>query len=213
MITRFTLLVVALLALAGCSVIPGSAGQSLELSPAPPPPVATPIALRIPSIKLNTEQAWEPLGIQGPADEQPGAVAVPDVKHPERIGWYCPADPPGCGAPYPGETGPAVVLGHINGNGRDGVFAHLSQVKVGAVVEIDRGDGYTAIFRVTTSKVVPKVKFPTTEVYGDTPTSQLRLVSCGGDFNKAARSYTGQVLVYAELTQLRPTELHPKEGP
>jgi hypothetical protein len=223
MILRFTALVAALLVLAGCG---GPAGQPPELSPAHEDrtPVATPIALRIPSIKVDSTLAWLPLGLQGrkqgdrtvPIETEAGAIEVPPVDRPEQLGWYCLNGLPECGTPFPGDTGPAAVFGHINGDHRDGVFAHLAQVKPGATVEIDRADGYTAEFRVYSVRTVAKSAFPTLEVYGDTKTAQLRLISCGGELETLAngrRSYKGQVLVFAELTRLRPTELIPVPSP
>lgn len=175
-----------------------------------PPPQASPIALRIPSIGLDTRQ-WQ---VVGAAPD--GTMEVPPVTRPEVVGWYCPLwrDTSGvdCGAPVPGEVGPAVIAAHISGpsadgrpGGKRGAFARLSEVKVGQRIEVDRSDGYTATFKVTTSKIVPKTKFPTTEVYGDTPTAQLRMISCGGDLDVARHSYKGQVLVYAALDTLSPT--------
>jgi len=185
---------------------------------APPPPVVVPseeyqappvvaevqpIALRIPSIKLDARE-WVKVGIG--AKRQ---IEVPSVKKPRLLGWFCP-DKPECGAPIPGETGPAVIVGHINGNGQDGVFANLHKVKVGDRVEVERNDGYTAVFEITLVQILPKSKFPTDAVYGNTPTPQLRLITCGPfDLDTKARSYRDQTIAYGGFLQLRPTELTP----
>jgi hypothetical protein len=42
-----------------------------------------------------------------------------------------------------------------------------------------------------------KEAFPTNAVYGPTPGPELRLVTCGGDFNRQRRSYVDNVVVYA----------------
>ena len=42
-------------------------------------------------------------------------------------------------------------------------------------------------------------------MYGDTPDAQLRLITCGGVFDPAARSYEANVIVYANLTEVRKT--------
>jgi hypothetical protein len=42
-----------------------------------------------------------------------------------------------------------------------------------------------------------KKAFPADAVYADTPDSQLRLITCGGDFDRAARSYRDNLVVYA----------------
>jgi hypothetical protein len=44
---------------------------------------------------------------------------------------------------------------------------------------------------------VLKVDFPTVAVYGPTPRPELRLITCGGRFDRQARSYTQNVVVEA----------------
>ena len=45
-----------------------------------------------------------------------------------------------------------------------------------------------------------KSAFPTAEVYGNTAGPELRLVTCGGDFDRAAHSYRDNVVVFARMT-------------
>ena len=59
-------------------------------------------------------------------------------------------------------------------------------------------------FKVLAVKKYPKAQFPTDEVYGPTPNAQLRLITCGGDFDSAAHSYLDNVVVYAELAAQQP---------
>jgi hypothetical protein len=66
-------------------------------------------------------------------------------------------------------------------------------------VLVDRADGTTARFAVTRVERHAKDAFPTDEVYGPTPDAQLRLVTCGGEFDRAARSYRDNVVVFAAL--------------
>ena len=54
-------------------------------------------------------------------------------------------------------------------------------------------------FTVRRVEQYPKYRFPTDEVYGDVDTAQLRLITCGGDFDGQARSYRDNIVVYAEL--------------
>ena len=42
--------------------------------------------------------------------------------------------------------------------------------------------------------------FPTAEVYGLTPAAELRLITCGGSFDRASRTYTANVVVSAYLS-------------
>ena len=70
---------------------------------------------------------------------------------------------------------------------------------------VARQDGQTAIFTVSHIDTVPKNAFPSDQVYGDTPDSQLRLITCGGVFDPAAKSYEANVVVYANLTGVKKT--------
>jgi hypothetical protein len=50
----------------------------------------------------------------------------------------------------------------------------------------------------------PKDAFPTERVYGDIDHAGLRLITCGGAFDRAARSYRDNVVVYAGLVGTAP---------
>lgn len=169
----------------------------------PAAPGVTPTALRIPSIKVDASD-WQMVGV-----DKDQAIEVPSVKTPQKLGLYCPtwkATKETCGAPIPGARGPAVVLGHVNGGGKNGVFAHLAEVKSGDVVEIDRSDNRTVRFRVDRVQIVKKSEFPSKSVYSDTSGAELRLITCGGGDNRletlpdGTRSYVNQTIVFASLT-------------
>ena len=49
----------------------------------------------------------------------------------------------------------------------------------------------------------PKAAFPTAQVYGDTVSAELRLITCGGAFDAASGDYLDNVVVYARLTGSR----------
>ena len=127
-----------------------------------------------------------------------GSLAVPPLNNPMQAGWYDKS-------PTPGTLGPAVILGHVNGDGKPGIFYKLKDVKAGDQVMVARKDGQTAVFTVAHIDTVPKAAFPADQVYGDTPDAQLRLITCGGVFDPAARSYEANVIVYANLTEVRKT--------
>jgi len=151
-----------------------------------PLPASPPAQLRIDAI--NATSSLLPLGLNPDR-----TVTVPPVNTPLQASWYRLG-------PTPGAPGPAIILGHINGNGQEGIFAHLNQVKPGDQVTVTRQDGKTAVFTVTKLQQVAKNAFPTVDVYGDTPDAQLRLITCGGAFDKAKRSYTDSIIAYATLT-------------
>ncbi len=143
----------------------------------------TPTEISIP--RIGVRSSLVPLGLN---NDQ--TVQVPPVSTPEQAGWFT-------GAPKPGEPGPAVILGHVNGGGHPGVFLRLHELTEGDQVQVTRTDGGTDNFVVRRTVTVPKNQFPTDEVYGDTAGPELRLITCGGSFDKAAHSYRDQVIVYA----------------
>jgi sortase (surface protein transpeptidase) len=152
---------------------------------------ATPTRVTVPSIGASSTLI--PLG-----QNADGSLAVPPLSDPMQASWYDKS-------PTPGAIGPAVILGHINGGGSPGIFYELNKVQAGQEILVDRADGQTAVFTVAHIDTVPKSGFPTQDVYGDTPDSQLRLITCGGIFNRSAGSYESNVIVYANLTAVRKT--------
>jgi hypothetical protein len=158
------------------------------VAPAAPLAAAAPVGLRIDSI--NASSTLVPLGLNANR-----TVAVPPVATPMQASWYRLG-------PAPGAPGPAVILGHVNGDGKEGIFARLNEVKPGDQVKVSRADGKTAVFTVTKLQQVAKNAFPTTAVYGDTPAAELRLVTCGGDFDQSKHSYADSIIAFATLTSV-----------
>ena len=105
-------------------------------------------------------------------------------------GWYT-------GGPEPGEAGPAVIAGHVDSTSGPAVFYRLGQLRRGARVDVRRADRSTASFRVEGVERWPKDRFPTRRVYRRTARSTLRLITCGGSFDRATGHYRDNVIVYA----------------
>lgn len=148
-------------------------------------PPSEPTEVRIPKIKAVSSLI--PLGLN-PDD----TVEVPSVEQPMQAGWYRYAR-------TPGEAGPSIVLGHVDGNKQPGIFFRLKELAAGDEVEVSRKDGTTARFRVRKTEQIAKASFPTEAVYGETDVPELRLITCGGSYDQAARSYRDNVIVYATL--------------
>lgn len=103
------------------------------------------------------------------------------------------------GGPTPGELGPAVIAGHVDWAGLPGVFSRLRDLAVDDEIAITRRDGSVARFGVTRVESFAKDAFPTDAVYGDLDHAGLRLITCGGDFDRGVRSYVDNLVVFAEL--------------
>jgi Sortase domain len=144
--------------------------------------VAEPVRVRIPAARVNST-------LQRLGRAADGTIEVPNSWN--EAGWYTEG-------PRPGQPGPAVLLGHVDSTAGPAVFYYLRDMKPGVPVYVDRADGSTVSFRVTSVERVPKTEFPTDLVYGPTLEPSLRLVTCGGTFDRSKRSYRDNVIVYAE---------------
>ncbi len=121
---------------------------------------------------------------------QDGALEVPTDFG--IAGWWK-------GGPRPGDPGPAVITGHLDSTKGPGVFAKLGRVKPGDEVTVRRNDGVKLTFVVTRIDRYPKRAFPTRTVYGPTDGAELRVITCGGGFDRTAASYTSNIVVFAKL--------------
>lgn len=148
---------------------------------------SVPRRISIPS--LNVASSLEELGQQ-----KGGAMETP--RDPAKAGWYEPG-------PTPGARGPAVIAGHVSWNGEPSVFHRLSSLTAGDKIEVDREDGKTARFTVDRVAQYPKNRFPTVEVYKNIDHAGLRLITCGGEFDKSERYYSDNMVVFASLTGSR----------
>jgi hypothetical protein len=106
-----------------------------------------------------------------------------------EAGWYA-------AGTAPGDLGPAVIAGHVDNQQGPAVFYRLRELQAGDKIQVVRG-GATVNFTVTSTAWYPKTAFPTGRVYGPTPDRELRLITCGGVFDHALRSYTDNLVVYA----------------
>jgi LPXTG-site transpeptidase (sortase) family protein len=107
-------------------------------------------------------------------------------------GWYT-------GSPRPGETGSAVIVGHIDSATGPAVFFRLRALRRGDLIYVERRHGRLAVFRVTAVRSFLKSRFPTAAVYGPVPNAQLRLITCGGTFDPMTGRYLSNVVVFAVL--------------
>ncbi|MBP2370204.1 class F sortase [Pseudonocardia parietis] len=183
---RHLALLLGLLALvAGCAA-PAVPIPTFDDAP-PPGTIAGPTRVEVPAIDARGELV--PLGLN-----DDGTLAVPPVEEPQVPSWFD-------RGPRPGEPGPAVIAGHVNGGGQPGIFARLHELERGELVHVDRADGSRVTFEVTRVERVAKDAFPTEAVYGDTPGPELRLITCGGVFDRAAASYTDNWVVFATIVE------------
>ncbi|MDP9406384.1 MAG: class F sortase, partial [Actinomycetota bacterium] len=142
---------------------------------------SAPTRVTAPAIGLTADLV--PLGLL--AD---GTLEVPDDPH--VPGWYT-------GGPAPGDPGPAVIAGHVDSQTGPAVFFRLPQLRRGDEVGVGQADGTEVLFRVDRVERHPKDRFPTAAVYGPVPAAELRLITCGGEFDRRSSHYVDNVVVFA----------------
>ncbi|MFF2325526.1 MULTISPECIES: class F sortase [unclassified Streptomyces] len=160
--------------------------------PLPPPhdPIegSAPERVEIPSISIAAPVVARGL-------DTDGAIEPPSFDMPQTIGWY------GNGA-EPGAEGPALFVGHVDTETAPAVFYGLSAVRPGAEVEVTRADGTVAEFVIDDVQVLTRERFNADKAYGPRQKgrAELRLITCGGTYDRSSRSYDANVVVSAYLT-------------
>lgn len=143
-----------------------------------------PVAVRIPAIGVNARII--PLGL-GYGD----TVAVPSLSTPMLTSWF------DKGA-APGQPGAAVLLGHVDSAlTGPAVFYRLGDLRPGDLIYVTRADHRTAVFRVNSVALFSQSDFPNRRIYGYHPRPVLRLVTCGGQFDRKTHLYLDRTVAFA----------------
>lgn len=143
----------------------------------------TPTRVAIPSIGVDTD--LETLGLESDGRIQPPVAW-------EKAGWYSKGV-------VPGDVGPAVIAGHVDSPYGPAVFLDLASLTEGDEIQVTLSDGTVDTYRVDGSLSASKADFPTSEVYKSTPTPQLRVITCGGDYDASTGHYVDNLVVFATL--------------
>jgi len=161
------------------SATAGSA--SAATTTAPPAELGAPTRVTIPAIGVDA-------ALVGVGLKPDGAMQTPDFG---IAAWYDKG-------PKPGQPGPAVVLAHVDSkaHGPD-VFYRLRELKPGDRVSVQYADR-TTTFAVTGKEQTAKTALPTTRIWSSTTMPVLRLITCGGAFDRKAGSYLDNIIVYAD---------------
>jgi sortase A len=146
--------------------------------------VSTPVLLQIP--KLNIEADIESVGL-----DREGKMDVP--KKAQNAAWY------NLGV-KPGEKGNAVMAGHLDTiTGAPAVFYKLGSLNAGDEIKVKDDNGNVLIYKVIEKKTYSNEDFPLEEVFGVSDRYRLNLITCSGQFNSSANSYSHRTVVYSEL--------------
>ncbi len=148
-------------------------------------PRSEPVRLLIPKISVDapfTDLAIAPTG----------QLEAPPADDVNLVGWHAEGV-------SPGETGTSIIAGHVDTATSPAVFVRLSELRKGDTFHVVRADGRKASFTVDSAETFDKKHFPDERVYDDTPQAQVRLITCAGDYDRKAREYTGNLVVFAHL--------------
>jgi sortase (surface protein transpeptidase) len=149
-------------------------------------PRSVPLRLRIPAIDVNS--TLKKIGLNNK-----GEIATPPLVRDSHAYWLTVS-------PTPGQLGPATIIGHIDSAAYGpGVFFKLGALRQRDKIYLTRADGTVAMFEVQRAVEYSKADFPTRAVYGNIDHAGLRLITCGGSFNRATGSYESNIVVYAAL--------------
>ncbi|NMH97124.1 class F sortase [Pseudonocardia acidicola] len=166
-----------------------AAGPAVPDSTAPHPPASVavppgsvPVGLSLPERGITAPVV--PIGT-----DPGGALQPPDP--PQTVGWWAP------GALAGAPTGTVVIAGHVDSAVAGiGVLAVLPSLTAGEPISLRGADGRTFTYRVQARHQFAKARLPA-EVFAQTASPRLVLVTCGGRFDPVLRSYDDNIVVYA----------------
>ena len=207
---RLLILVAAVLAAAGIAEISRANTASGPPRPAATvlgklPPATKPAAVTLPALPYSV-----PTHVDIPAVNLHAAVITVDLNADDSIGtpslsnakvaaWYD-------RSPTPGQAGSAIMDAHVDSSRMSdyrGAFFYLGLAKPGMEIDVTRADTSVAVFTIDEVQAALKSQFPTDKVYAATSYPALRLITCGGDYDKKTHEYLGNTIVYAHLTAER----------
>lgn len=147
-------------------------------------PIPSPARIVIPAIAVDATVIE--VGIQ-----DNGNMEVPPFG---LAGWYKLG-------PAPGASGPSVIVAHVDSKKGPDVFYHLKKLEPGDEISVYDENGDVATFVVDSKEQQLKSELPTERIWNDTWEPVIRLITCGGDFDRSSGHYLSNVLVYGHLTE------------
>jgi LPXTG-site transpeptidase (sortase) family protein len=148
-------------------------------------PRSKPVRLRIPEISVDAPFTDLAIGPKGQLEAPP-----PDDIN--LVGWHAKG-------PSPGEIGTSIIAGHVDTKTSPAVFVGLGELEKGDKFHVLRADGRKASFVVDDVETFDKDHFPDDRVYADADRAEVRLITCAGEYDRTARDYTENLVVFAHL--------------
>jgi hypothetical protein len=121
-----------------------------------------------------------------------GALDVP--LNPKTVGWWNGGAKPGA------KKGTAILDGHINYRGVDGVLSRIGTLNPGDTVYIRglHGGKRTRVrFSITGVRTYEKHALPYKEIFDQSSVGRLAIVTCGGPFDAQTGNYLDNIVAFA----------------
>jgi sortase (surface protein transpeptidase) len=139
-----------------------------------------PVSIAIPAAGVDARVV--PVGLRPDR-----TMEVPGV---DLAGWYELG-------PRPGAAGPAVIVGHVDSRNGPAVFFRLGELQRGDRIVVGQQGGTSRAFVVERVERRPKAALPVQRIWDDARQPVLRLITCGGTFDRSSGHYRDNVIVYA----------------
>ena len=137
----------------------------------------TPARLQVPAAQIDS--SLDPLVV-----DPSGRIQVPDTT--DAVGWWRTKK----------KDSPILLVGHVDSKVGPAVFYKLRKLRPGDPIMVTFDNGVVSSFQVRATERVDKDDFPTEKVYVANP-GDIRLVTCGGKFNRRTGHYEDNIVVYA----------------
>ncbi|MBM7095182.1 class F sortase [Bacillus sp. H-16] len=176
----------------------GEEDDQADTKPEPAPEYGiVPLSLSIPAIEVEAD--IEPVGVL-----DNGQMGVPADA--EGVAWFEPGT-------MPGNTGNAVLAGHVDSRTGPAVFWDLNKLEPGDELHVTGEDGEPLTFEVQVTVSYGRNDAPIEEIFGPTDKKRLNLITCSGTFDRAEGTHDQRLVVYTELIEPEePAEENTVEG-
>ena len=153
------------------------------------------------AVTSSAARSAPPASLQLPGPDRPAPVTLASVSPngslsvPEDVsslGWWVGS------APMGGRRGTTLVAGHVDAAEQGvGVFARLRELERGDELVVLDGLGRSHEFVVTAIVETGKAQLPP-ELFDARGRRRLALVTCAGEFSEQTRSYSDNLIVWAD---------------
>lgn len=117
------------------------------------------------------------------------SLALPESA--SAVVWWAYGATPGAA------TGTVLLAGHISWAGQVGELSRIDTLRLGDTIDVTRRDGTVQRYAVVGRRQVPKTSLADLGLFQTGGPPRLVLVTCGGRYDAARRTYEDNVVVQA----------------